>query len=186
MKLIHNPLKTLAALGTSVAAAVIFTATPSIADDRDASLERPPTVYYPVAMIVRGITGECSAKFDVSKTGVPENISADCTHPGFIEETLKSTTTMRFSPKLENGNPVRRKGVVYPLVFKFSEDDMAAATDKEPTPEEIFQKLDENSDGVLNGVDLSDYLLEEIDLNGNGSIPPAELYAFIDASKAAE
>ena len=161
MKLIHNPLKTLAALGTSVAAAVMFTATPSVAEDRDAVPIAPPLVVYPAEMIEQGISGECTAIFDVSRKGTPENVKAQCTHHGFVEEVIRAAGTMKFHPKRVNGTPTTRKGVIYPIVFELSVDDL--------NPEEMFAGMDKNADGQLTSDEnISQNWIDAMDTDGNG------------------
>ena len=168
MKLIHNPLKTLAALGTSIAAAVMFTATPSIAEDRDAIPISPPSVIYPAAMAEQGISGECEAHFDVSAKGLPENIKADCTHPGFVEVTIASAKTLRFQPKIKDGKAVKRKGVVYPLVFKINDEGGLSI-------EETFANLDKDNNGVLtDDENISQSFINEMDKDGDGKASFAE------------
>ena len=173
MKLIHNPLKTLAALGTSVAAAVMFTATPSIAEDRDVQPIGAPLVTYPAELAAEGITGECEAHFDVSAEGTPENIKAECTHPGFVDAVTESAATLRFEPKIKDGKAVKRKGVVYPLVFEISSDD-------EKTIEDQFSESDINGDGHLTADEkIAQAFIDAMDTNNDGRASFAEYDAYL-------
>jgi len=125
MKLIQNPVKTLGAVGATFTGALLLTALPSAAEDRDAQPIAPPSLTYPVEMLTQTISGDCESTFDVSKEGLPENITATCSHPGFIEAVISSAATLRFAPKLVDGKPVRHKGVTYPITFEVTADDPA-------------------------------------------------------------
>lgn len=172
MKLIHNPLKTLAALGTSIAAAVMFTASPSIADDRDAQPLNPPYVVYPSDMITQNIEAECKAIMEVSVEGTPENISAECTHPGFIHAVIEAAATVKFAPKILDGKPVRRKGVEYPIIFAFSDDAVS------------FADLDKNSDGFLSQDEgISQGYIDVMDANKDGRASQEEYDTFSNQSQ---
>ena len=170
MKLIHNPLKTLAALGTSVAAAVMFTATPSIAEDRDATPIAPPTLVYPAELAEAGITGECNAIFDVSREGVPENVKADCTHSGFDSVIIEAAQNLRFKPKIKDGKAVRRKGVEYPILFKLQEP--------EGSEDDWFKVFDRNGDGVITRSDAKQDVIDNMDSDGDGIVTRLEFDAF--------
>ena len=132
MTLIKNPAKTTGGLVALTAATIAFLTSPSVAElDRDAKPINAPLLTYPAELAEQGIGAECEATFAVSPAGIPEDITAECTHPGFIEEVINSASTLRFSPKLVDGEPVRREGVVYPLLFKINDD--------ETTVEESFE-----------------------------------------------
>ena len=172
MKLIHNPLKTLAALGTSVAAAVMFTATPSIAEDRDATPIAPPFLVYPAEMIEQGISGECTAIFDVSRKGTPENVKAQCTHHGFVEVIIEAASALKFQPKIKDGQPARRQGVEYPFVFQLDNDDI--------TTKESFAESDKNKDGILTAEDnIAPAFIDKMDKDGDGGASFSEYEAYL-------
>lgn len=88
-----------------------------MAEDRDAKPIGFPLINYPGELAEQVITGELEAVFDVSAAGVPENMTAECTNPRFVDVTIEATKTLRFEPKRQDGNPVRRTGVVYPYIF---------------------------------------------------------------------
>jgi hypothetical protein len=177
MKLIHNPLKTLAALGTSIAAAVMFTATPGIAEDLDAAPINAPLVTYPTDLAEQGISAECKAILDVSSEGLPINVTAECTHPGFVEVTIASAKTLRFDPKIQDGKPVKRTGVVYPIVFEVAEGE-------DQTLAGQFAELDENGDGTLTvNENIAQGFIDAMDTNKSGSASFTEYEAYLLGSK---
>ena len=141
----------------------MLTATPSIAEDRDAAPISAPLVTYPAAMAEQGIGAECQAILDVSADGLPENIRADCTHPGFVAVTIESAKTLRFEPKIKDGKAVRRKGVEYPLVFQINDDQDGASL------EEFFADSDQNKDGFLTSDEnISQAWIDSMDADGDG------------------
>ena len=170
MTLIRNPLKTLTTLGTSIAAVVMFTAAPSVAEDRDALPISPPLIVYPTEMAKAGISADCEARFDVSKDGVPENIRATCSHEGFVEEVVRAAGTMKYRPKLVNGNAMLSEDVVYPISFALSVDDLS--------PEEKFADMDNTADGKLTSDEnFSQNWIDAMDANGDGGADFEEFVA---------
>ena len=125
-------------------------------------------------MAEQGISGECKAHFDVSAEGFAENVTANCTHPGFVEVTIASAKTLRFQPKIKDGKAVQRKGVVYPLVFEINTDNDGLSI------EETFATLDKDNNGVLTAdEDVSQAWINEMDTDGNGSASFAEYKSFL-------
>jgi len=122
MKLFQNPLKTAGAVGAALTGAVLLTAAPSMAEDRDAAPINPPNLSPPIAMLQQGISAKCKALFDVSPMGEPENVKAECTHPGYIDAVIEAASTLRFEPKMIDGKAVPRTGVEYPIAFIFDQD----------------------------------------------------------------
>ncbi len=127
MTLINNPIKTtggLAAAGASIAAIVSLAALPSAADNTNVQPIQPPVPSYPINMAKQGLGAMCEATFNVSKEGFVETgIKVDCTHPGFVQATRNAIETLRFEPKMVDGEPVRITGVVYPLEFRVTSED---------------------------------------------------------------
>ena len=79
----------------------------------------PPRPSYPMDMARLGHEGICDTYFDVSLEGVPENLIAVCTDPGFADETVRAVSDeVRFAPFVLNGQPKRLVSVTYPLEFK--------------------------------------------------------------------
>lgn len=123
MKLLDNPLKTTGSVTALTLFAIAFTAPVSSADDdRHAEPIEPPFVVYPVDLVRQGISGECQATFHVSIDGVPEDIVVSCTDQGFLQATKDAVETLRFEPKIVDGEAVRRKNVEYPIVFNIEVD----------------------------------------------------------------
>lgn len=124
MTLIRNPIKTtggFAAAATAIGA-LLTLALPSAADTDIQPIE-PPTPQYPIELAEKGISAKCKATFNVTITGVVEpGFPVDCTHPGFVDATRSAIGTLRFEPKLEDGQPVRRTGVVYPIEYIVTPD----------------------------------------------------------------
>ena len=175
MKLFDHPIKATSSVTALTLGALALTAGPVVADveDRDAQPIVAPMVTYPADMAEQGIGADCEAHFDVSVDGLPEDISATCTHPGFVDETLESAATLRFEPKVENGQAVRRSGVVYPIVFAIGREDASV--------EEQFAMFDSNDDGLISAADgrpgALDGLIGELDLDGDGKIDMDEFAA---------
>ena len=94
-----------------------FAAKPIAINDRDARPIRPPPRKYPTRALERGIEGSCDVSFDVDTRGRPYNVSADCTNSVFKREAERSVGKAEFSPKIQNGKPIERRGVVYPMEF---------------------------------------------------------------------
>ena len=126
MTLIQNPIKTtggLAAAGASIATIVSLAVLPSAADNTNAQPIAPPSVTYPIDLASQGESADCKATFNVSREGFVETgIKVDCTHPGFVDATRKAIETLRFEPKMEDGEPVRMTGVVYPIKYEILSD----------------------------------------------------------------
>ncbi len=177
MTLIKNPVKTTGGLLALTFGTFAFLAGPSTAElDRDAQPISPPLIVYPQPMIDADITGACEAKFDVTADGIPQDVAADCTHQGFVEEVVRATQTMRFEPKRVNGDAVPRQNVVYPFVFELSNEEMPF--------EDHFADMDKDGDGQLSKSDnISQNWLDEMDQDGDGRASPAELQTYIENSE---
>ena len=119
MTLIRNPIKTTGGIGgaiAAVAAAVTLTATPSFADRDTQPIDLPKPIF-PVNLAQQGIAARCYNYFDVSPKGYVINLEVKCGHPGFVDSSRNAVATLRFEPKLVNGEAVIRKGVVYPIEY---------------------------------------------------------------------
>lgn len=120
MTLIRNPLKTTGGLAAAVTSigAVLSLALPSAADTNVQPIT-PPVPEYPIELGQKGISGLCKSTFNVSKEGfVEDGIEVDCTHPGFKDVTLKAIQSLRFEPKVVDGEAVRMTGIVYPIEYR--------------------------------------------------------------------
>ena len=84
----------------------------------------PPVSNDPVEAAEQDIEGNCDAHFDVDVHGRPYNIRAICTNPIFQSAAEEAVSKVEFPPKIENGHPVERKNVVYPLWFRLEPDDV--------------------------------------------------------------
>lgn len=128
MTLIRNPIKTTSTVSTAVLATLaisIFIAAPSAAD-RDAQPIAPPQIEWPKdvrisqEMMDGGFKETCDATFNVSAEGFVESpFDVLCSYPAFEQSVRAATMTLRFEPKIVDGKPVRRTGVVYPYIFTF-------------------------------------------------------------------
>lgn len=119
MTLIRNPLKTTGGLaaGATAIGAFLSLALPSVADTNVQPIA-PPIPEYPVGMAEQLIGATCEATFNVSKEGFVETgIEIDCTHPPFIETTRRAIETLRYEPKIVDGEPVRMTNVSYALYY---------------------------------------------------------------------
>jgi periplasmic protein TonB len=90
--------------------------------DRNAQpLVRIPPQYPPRAA-ERGIEGTCSMRFDVTPDGTPTNVVAtNCTSSMFERASIRSVERWRYSPKVENGVPVARRGVETDIEFRLAD-----------------------------------------------------------------
>jgi tetratricopeptide (TPR) repeat protein len=77
----------------------------------------PPKPRYPQAMQEAGKSGLCDVKFDISEAGVPENVQAECTDDGFIEESVRAVSLVRFQPTVVDGVTYRIYNAVYPIEY---------------------------------------------------------------------
>lgn len=87
-------------------------------DARIATPVRPPVASYPTDMARRGISGKCDVRFSLSTRGLPYDITASCTHPGFVKEAVRAVGRTEFLPKIQDGVPVESHNYVYPLEFE--------------------------------------------------------------------
>jgi len=90
--------------------------------DRNAQpLVRIPPQYPPRAA-ERGTEGTCNMRFDVTPDGTPTNVVAvNCTSSLFERASIRSVERWRYSPKVENGVPVARRGVETDIEFRMAD-----------------------------------------------------------------
>jgi len=86
--------------------------------DRDAQPITLPHPEYPQKAQTEMRSGKCEVHLDVTVDGIPINIEAICTDPVFIESAETAMVDVVFAPKIVDGQPVQRKGVVYPLEYR--------------------------------------------------------------------
>jgi len=78
---------------------------------------RPPVPAYPRDMAARGISGSCTVHFSLSARGLPFDIVAACSHPGFENEARRAVSRTEFLPEIRDGQPMESHKLVYPLEF---------------------------------------------------------------------
>ena len=91
---------------------------PVLSDDTPLS---PPNPTYPSRALQRGKEGRCDVDFDVSRTGKPINIEADCTSKLFTRTAERAIGDVRFAPLIYDGQPYARRNMSYPLEFRLSQ-----------------------------------------------------------------
>ena len=125
MTLIRNPIKTTSGVGgtlAGIAAMIALTASPSFAD-RDVQPIQHPAPVYPADLASQSISARCDNYFDVTPEGYVTNLELKCGHPGFVNSSRNAVATLKFAPKIVNGEAVARKGIVYPLVYLVTDTD---------------------------------------------------------------
>lgn len=125
MTLIRNPIKTTGGLGGAIAAALAIaalSASPSFAD-RDTQPIDYPVPEYPIDLANAGVSAQCDNYFDVSPEGYVINLEVKCGHPDFNASARNAISTLRFEPKIVDGEAVIRTGVVYPLEYRVTDTD---------------------------------------------------------------
>ncbi|MEL6827358.1 MAG: energy transducer TonB [Pseudomonadota bacterium] len=125
MTLIRNPIKTTSGVGgtlAGIAAMIALTASPSFAD-RDVQPIQHPAPVYPADLASQSISARCDNYFDVTPEGYVTNLEVKCGHPGFVNSSRNAVATLKFAPKIVNGEAVARKGIVYPLVYLVTDTD---------------------------------------------------------------
>ena len=88
--------------------------------DRDAQ----PLVRIPPIMPPRADkSGHCKVKFNVSPEGQPFDVQTTyCTQSLFSRPTIKSVQKWKYNPKIQDGRPVGRTGVVSKISFRLTDD----------------------------------------------------------------
>jgi outer membrane biosynthesis protein TonB len=97
-------------------------------EDRDAQPIKAPRPSYPALAIRAQMPGWCDVRFDVNRQGYPTNIAPWCSHWVFCQSAYDAVASVRFQPKMLNGQPVPRSNVVYPLEYTIgvTEEERAA------------------------------------------------------------
>lgn len=72
---------------------------------------------YPARAATQNIEGACTGSFDVSGKGIPYNIKAICSSPVFVRATVRAIEKWRYTPKIEDGVAVPRRGLRVPFRF---------------------------------------------------------------------
>ncbi|MGJ8559053.1 MAG: energy transducer TonB [Litorimonas sp.] len=88
--------------------------------DRDAQ----PLVRIPPIMPPRADkSGHCVVKFNVSPDGAPFDVETTyCTESLFSRPTVKSVQKWKYNPKIQDGRPVGRVGVVSKITFRLTDE----------------------------------------------------------------
>jgi len=86
--------------------------------ERTARPVRLPAASYPQSMAARGLEGTCNVHFSLSARGLPYDIDASCSHPGFEKEAAKAVGKAEFLPEIRQGVPVQSHNYVYPMEFR--------------------------------------------------------------------
>jgi protein TonB len=78
---------------------------------------------YPPAAKARGIEGWVTVQFDVGADGSTRNVTVVDAKPltVFDRATVKAVSDWKYSPKIQDGKPVERKGLQVRLVFQMNE-----------------------------------------------------------------
>ena len=91
---------------------------PQAIGERVAQAVRQPAASYPSAMARNGKEATCEVHFSLSTRGLPYDISAACSHPGFEKEAAKAVGRAEFLPEIRQGVPVESHNYVYPMEFR--------------------------------------------------------------------
>jgi protein TonB len=79
---------------------------------------------YPAFMALFGIEGDCQTTFELTPEGTATDITITCVDtagnpaPGFEGAALEALRKFKFSPKIVNGEPVRRENVIQTFMFR--------------------------------------------------------------------
>lgn len=110
---------------------VHFNLTPTPGDFREAVLNTEINPFYPMIALERGLEGKCEVRFNIDILGEPYEASPVCTDPIFYDAALDAVLATRWTPKHENGMPVRRTNLVLPLTFSLDQDEPTEAESSE-------------------------------------------------------
>ena len=78
----------------------------------------PPAPVYPDRGLIESREADCDVRFDVDSRGRPFNVAADCSDPLFVRSAVKAMRRVEFAPRIEGGEAVARRNVVYPLEYR--------------------------------------------------------------------
>lgn len=89
--------------------------------DKQANPITTPMPVYPRKALERGLEGDCEVHLNVSPTGEPYSVSANCSDSVFEKAAERAVRKVMFSPLVRDGKRVELLGAVYPIVFRFQE-----------------------------------------------------------------
>lgn len=88
---------------------------------RESGHNRYDRLQYPVGALRRGVEGQVSVRFDVREDGRVDNAVIEWGPPEFHDVVLRAAATWRFMPAMQNGVPVRYRGMVKHVVFRLAD-----------------------------------------------------------------
>jgi|GEM_PF-1788352 len=72
---------------------------------------------YPPRALAAGDGASCNVRLNVTETGFPVDIMADCDDPRFVDSASDAARNTLFQPRFSNGVPEPRINVVLPFTF---------------------------------------------------------------------
>ena len=79
-------------------------------------LQAAPPVYPPRALAT-GAGADCRVRLNVTETGFPVDIMAECTDAQFVDSAAEAARNTVFQPRFSNGVPEPRINVILPFTF---------------------------------------------------------------------
>lgn len=83
----------------------------------DAKVSQSAAPVYPPRALAAGVGASCSVRLNVTETGFPVDIMADCDDARFIDSAAEAARNTLFQPRYSNGVPEPRLNVVLPFTF---------------------------------------------------------------------
>ena len=83
----------------------------------DAKVAQSAQPVYPSRALASGQGGQCRVRLNVTETGFPVDIVADCSDEVFVESAQEAARNTVFHPRYSNGLPEPRINVVLPFTF---------------------------------------------------------------------
>lgn len=84
------------------------------------TITKPPIPMYPLAAARRSLNGTCDVKFDISKTGKPKKIKAECSNSVFERSARQAFKRARYEPLVIDGIAYDMTSITYPLEFNIN------------------------------------------------------------------